>query len=152
MPKEKKGKDLDTTRKACEKFSHEPTTIVNFLEGTRITPEKHARLKPDYKHLLNPKAGGIAFAIQALGGKFNTVIDATIHYDRKPPNYWDMACGRLGKVTVCLRKITIPEQFMSMDYTNNERDRAEFQAWVSELWKEKDQEMERLNQQIQPQA
>jgi hypothetical protein len=31
---EKKGKDLETTRKACAKFSRIPVAIFNFLEGT----------------------------------------------------------------------------------------------------------------------
>ena len=35
-----KGKDLETTRNACEKFRYTPVTVFNFLEGTRLTPEK----------------------------------------------------------------------------------------------------------------
>lgn len=142
---EKAGEDLETTRKACEKFSDQPTTIVNFLEGTRITPEKHARQQSPYRHLLKPKAGGIAFAIQALGNKFNTVIDTTIHYQGKAPNYWDMACGRVGIITIRMRKLSIPQQFLSMDYTNNAADRAAFQAWVTQLWQEKDRQLDELD-------
>ena len=32
-----KGKDLETTRKACEKFRSKPVSIMNFVEGTRWT-------------------------------------------------------------------------------------------------------------------
>lgn len=142
---EKAGKDLETTRTACEKFSHQPTTVVNFLEGTRITAENYAKQNPPFKHLLNPKAGGIAFAIQALGEKFNTIIDTTIHYDGVVPNYWDMACGRVGKITMKLEKLTIPEQFLKMDYTNNADDKAAFQAWVTERWEKKDAILKALN-------
>ncbi len=35
-----KGKDLESTRKACRKFKHTPVSIMNFVEGTRYTPEK----------------------------------------------------------------------------------------------------------------
>ena len=31
-----KGKDLETTRRACEKFHDTPTSILNFIEGTRL--------------------------------------------------------------------------------------------------------------------
>lgn len=141
---EKAGQDLETTRKACEKFSEQPTTVVNFLEGTRITPEKHAKQQSPYKHLLKPKAGGIAFAIQALGERFNTIIDTTIHYQGKAPNYWDMACGNVGTVTLKMRKIDIPKAFLTMDYVNNPEDKLAFQAWVTELWENKDKEMEAL--------
>ncbi|WP_237613469.1 acyltransferase [Reinekea blandensis] len=144
---EKAGQDLETTRRACEKFSDQPTTIVNFLEGTRLTPEKHAQQSSPYRHLLKPKSGGIAFAIQALGEKFDTIIDTTIHYQGKAPNYWDMACGRVGTVTLNMRKLAIPPRFQHMDYSNNREDRAAFQRWVSELWQEKDAELEALEQQ-----
>ena len=38
-----RGKDLETTRKACEKFKEMPVSVVNFVEGTRFTAEKHQR-------------------------------------------------------------------------------------------------------------
>ena len=40
---EKKGKDLQATRKSCEKFRDTPTTVINFVEGTRFTDEKKKR-------------------------------------------------------------------------------------------------------------
>jgi len=142
---EKAGQDLITTQQACEKFSLEPTTVVNFLEGTRFTPEKHRKQQSPYRHLLKPKAGGIAFALQALGEKFNTVIDASIHYQGKAPSTWDMACGNVGKITLQMRKLDVPERFMSMDYINNESDRVTFQNWTSELWQRKDQILDKLD-------
>jgi 1-acyl-sn-glycerol-3-phosphate acyltransferase len=35
---EMRGKDQEATRKACEKFALIPTSVMNFLEGTRFTP------------------------------------------------------------------------------------------------------------------
>ena len=141
---EKAGKDLATTRRALKKFALQPTTIVNFIEGTRFTADKYAAQQPPYRHLLKPKAGGIAFAIQALGAKFNTIIDCTIHYQSGAPSTWDFACGRVGRVTIRLRKLALPERFLRMDYSNNAEDRAAFQHWVSELWQHKDQELKLL--------
>ncbi len=37
---ERRGKDVETTRRSCEKFRAHPTTIVNFVEGSRFTEEK----------------------------------------------------------------------------------------------------------------
>jgi len=135
---EKIGKDLETTKIACAKFSEIPTTIVNYLEGTRITKEKHNRQNSPFQHLLKPKAGGIAFAIQALGEKFNTVIDTTVYYPNGAPGYWDLACGRVGKISMRLRKLDIPERFLKMDYTNNADHKLDFQNWVGNLWIQKD--------------
>jgi len=142
---EKAGQDLEATRQACQKFADLPTSVVNFLEGTRFTPEKYHSQQSPFNRLLKPKAGGIAFAIQALGNKFNTIIDVTIHYEGKPPNYWDMACGRVGKVILHIRSLSIPEKFLAMDYTNNMNDKEEFQAWVHDIWVKKDKTLEYLS-------
>lgn len=32
----KRGQDLATTRRSCEKFRAVPTTVVNYVEGTRL--------------------------------------------------------------------------------------------------------------------
>jgi 1-acyl-sn-glycerol-3-phosphate acyltransferase len=40
-----RGSDLATTRKACEKFKRIPTSVINFVEGTRFTPAKHLEQK-----------------------------------------------------------------------------------------------------------
>ncbi|GAM54938.1 1-acyl-sn-glycerol-3-phosphate acyltransferase [Vibrio ishigakensis] len=56
---EKRGKDLETTRRSCEKFRHMPTTVVNYVEGTRYRANKSK--SGSYKHLLQPKSGGIAY-------------------------------------------------------------------------------------------
>jgi hypothetical protein len=43
---------------ACEKFRHIPVSIMNFVEGTRFTHEKHRRQNSPFANLLRPKAGG----------------------------------------------------------------------------------------------
>lgn len=62
-----KGKDMETTRRACEKFKDLPVMVLNFLEGTRFTEKKHAAQSSPYQHLLKPKSGGFAFATSAFG-------------------------------------------------------------------------------------
>lgn len=138
---EKKGQDLITTQRALQKFAQQPTSIVNFLEGTRFNGKKHRQQKPSYQHLLKPKAGGIAYAIQTLGSRFNSVLDVTIHYQQTPPSYWAMACGQVGRVHVGVTKRSIPENFLTMDYVANVQERAAFQQWVSDIWQEKDQRL-----------
>ena len=55
---ELKGKDLEITKAACEKFKRIPVTVVNYLEGTRFSEQKKAQQQSPYRHLLKPKAGG----------------------------------------------------------------------------------------------
>jgi 1-acyl-sn-glycerol-3-phosphate acyltransferase len=135
---EMKGKDLETTRKACEKFSLIPTSVMNFLEGTRFTEAKHERQQSPYKYLLKPKAGGIAFALNAMGDKFQSLLNITIVYPDGIPTFWDFLCGKVKTVKVRISEEPIPEEFARKDYNNDEAFRYEFQQWTHGLWKDKD--------------
>ncbi len=135
---ELRGKDLETTRKACERFRYNPVTVLNFLEGTRFTPHKHSRQNSPYQHLLKPKAGGIAFTIGAMGEKFTSMLDVTIFYPGGAPNFWRYMCGDLDRVVVVVREKPIPERFLKGDYMGDDAFRREFQQWIDSLWREKD--------------
>ena len=77
---EMKGRDLETTRKLCDKLRGEPVSIMNFLEGTRFTEGLHEKQKSPYHHLLSPKAGGAAFVMNAIGDQLDSMLDVTIAY------------------------------------------------------------------------
>jgi 1-acyl-sn-glycerol-3-phosphate acyltransferase len=64
------GKDLEITKQACELFKRQPVTVVNYLEGTRYTAAKSAQQQSPFKHLLKPKAGGVAFVLAAMGSSW----------------------------------------------------------------------------------
>ncbi|OPY86660.1 MAG: putative acyltransferase YihG [Smithella sp. PtaU1.Bin162] len=139
-----KGKDLETTRLACKKFAHMPTSVMNFLEGTRFSPKKHARQQSPYRHLLRPKAGGIALALNVLGDKFHSLLDITIVYPDGIPTFWEFLCGKVNKVIVRVKQVEIPQQFLGGDYDGDQDFRAAFQQWVHELWQEKDLQIQAL--------
>lgn len=132
------GKDLEVTRKACEKFKFTPVSVFNFMEGTRLTPSKHAQQGSSFDSLLKPKAGGAAFVLGSMGEVMQTMLDVTILYPNSPSNIWAMLCGKVSDVVVDVRKVEIPPQFLGKDYTNDPEFKAEFQSWVNDLWIEKD--------------
>ncbi|TBW54894.1 acyltransferase [Marinobacter halodurans] len=142
---EKRGQDMVSTRKACEKFRFAPVSVMNFVEGTRFTPAKHAKQKSPYKHLLQPKAGGAGFVLDAMGDAIETLVDVTIAYPGGSPSFWDFLCGRVP--TVCLRidTVPIPAHLKGRDYTEDAAFRKEMKAWLGSLWAEKDQMLESLN-------
>jgi 1-acyl-sn-glycerol-3-phosphate acyltransferase len=140
----KKGKDLATARLACEKFARKPTSVMNFLEGTRFTRAKHARQQSPYRHLLRPKAGGIALALNTLGNKFNCLLNFTIVYPEGTPTFWEFLCGKVHKVIVHVGKVELPPQLLHGDYEGDAAYRAEFQQWVQKLWQEKDLQIQAL--------
>ncbi len=139
-----KGKDLETTRKACENFRNQPAMILNFLEGTRFTAAKHDRQQSPYAHLLKPKSGGFAFTMGAMGEKLNSLLDVTIVYPGGAQGFWALLCGRVRQVVVEVRKLTIPHALYVGDYENDREFRAQFQTWIAQLWAEKDQRIEAL--------
>jgi 1-acyl-sn-glycerol-3-phosphate acyltransferase len=141
---EMRGKDQEATRRACEKFALVPTSLMNFLEGTRFTQAKHERQQSPYVHLLKPKAGGMALALNAMGDKFQAILDVTIVYPDGTPTFWHFLQGKMRRVVVRARLLPIPRHLMNADYTGDAAVRAAFQAWVQESWLEKDAQIARL--------
>ncbi|KZY73439.1 acyltransferase [Oleiphilus sp. HI0071] len=138
------GKDLEVTRQACEKFKYTPVSVFNFMEGTRLTPKKHAKQGSPFEHLLKPKAGGAAFVLGSMGDVMHTMLDVTVLYPNSPTNIWDMFCGKVSTVVVDVRKVEIPQEFLGKDYTTDAQFKAEFQEWVNELWIHKDKHISEL--------
>jgi len=141
---EKRGEDLDVTRHACEKFRLIPTSVMNFVEGTRFTERKHAAFKSPYQHLLPPRPGGTSFVLSAMGGMLHSMLDVTIAYTGRTPSFWDLCCGRLGTVTVDIRRRPIDEWMSTGDYAGDPSFRARFKEWLAGIWTEKDQLLDRL--------
>jgi len=141
-----RGKDFETTRKACEKFSRMPTSVMNFLEGTRFTLAKHRQQNNPYQYLLKPKAGGIALALSVLGDKFHSLLNVTIVYPDGIPTFWGFLSGRVKKVVVRFSPLEIPPDFLHRDYEGDATFQKQFQQWVQDLWQDKDIQIEALLQ------
>jgi 1-acyl-sn-glycerol-3-phosphate acyltransferase len=141
---QQKRKDFETTRLSCEKFANMPTSVMNFLEGTRFTKSKHARQESPYQYLLRPKAGGTALALSVLGDKFNSLLNITIVYPDGTPTFWEFLCGNLKRVIVRFQNIEIPQHLLRGDYEGDNNFRVAFQLWVQQLWHEKDLQIQLL--------
>lgn len=138
-----RGKDREATRRACEKFRELPVSVMNFVEGTRLTGAKHAQQQSPYRHLLLPRAGGVAFVLDAMGDVLQAVLDVTLVYPQGRPNMLDLLAGRVREVRVDVRLRPIPPQLLGGDY-DDEACRAQFQDWLNGLWREKDDVFARL--------
>ena len=141
---EARGQDLAATRKACERFARIPTSVMNFVEGTRYTPAKHAAMQSPYRHLLPPRAGGVAFVLSAMGQMLHSIVDVTIGYRERSPSLWDLCCGRLDAVRVHVMERPVERWTTEGDYSEDAGFRARFQAWLGEVWREKDARLEAM--------
>ncbi|MCS3471650.1 1-acyl-sn-glycerol-3-phosphate acyltransferase [Pseudomonas sp. JUb42] len=136
---ELKGQDLEITKAACELFKRQPVTVVNYLEGTRFTQAKHDQQQSPYVHLLKPKAGGVAFVLAAMGAQLDALLDVTVVYPgARKPGFWDLLCGRVPRVIIDIRTHTLDPALWAGDYESNPQLRSKVQAWVNQLWQEKD--------------
>ncbi len=138
-----KGKDMETTRRACEKFQHKPVSIMNFVEGTRFTRAKHDAQDSPFVHLLKPRAGGIAFVLSAMGDQLHKLIDVTIDYPNGVPSFWDFVSGKVKDIRVEVMvtpiKDIIDGGFFSDTYFSDPEQRERFQKWLNSRWADKDQ-------------
>ena len=140
-----RGKDIEVTRKACAKFKSTPVSVMNFVEGTRLTSEKHNKQKSPFKHLLKPKAGGLAFALSALGDHIHKVVNVAIYYPEQTPTFWQYICGEVKDVHVHISVSEIDAK-MRGDYQKDRAFKIGFQQHLNQLWIEKDIILETMAQ------
>ncbi len=143
-----KDRDMQEARKACQQLLSQPFTLLNYLEGTRFTKEKHDQQQSPYQHLLKPKAGGLALALNILGDQIDALVDMTIVYPDGVPGYSEFWLGEVPRIAVNLRKIHIPDWVLGGNYEDDAKYRERFQQWVHELWLEKDQLIESIQQKL----
>jgi 1-acyl-sn-glycerol-3-phosphate acyltransferase len=130
--------DLQTTRDACEKFKQIPTTVINFVEGTRFTPAKHASQRSPYQHLLKPKIGGLGVALATMGEQFEAMLDVTIVYPKGTPSFWDLLSGRMDAVIVRVESRVLPPEMVGQDPVGNRAYRVRVGRWMEAQWQAKD--------------
>jgi 1-acyl-sn-glycerol-3-phosphate acyltransferase len=136
---EKKGKDLEATRKACEKFRDTPTSIINFVEGTRFSESKRDGQHSPYRNLLLPRAGGMAIALSSMGELFDAVLDITLVYTDGIPRFWGLCCGDAVRVIADVHAFPCDAGLIGGDYQDDRAYRRDVHQWLTGIWKEKDQ-------------
>lgn len=141
-----KGKDIETAKKACERLKLYPATLNNFLEGTRFSSEKHARQNSPFKHLLKPRAGGVAVVINELEDVLSGIVNVVICYKNKKPSFWEFASGDFEKIVVKYELLPITKDLLG-DYNSDRDFRTHLQQWLNEIWKRNDATIEQIKNQ-----
>ena len=141
---ERRGADLETTRRACDRYRTIPVAVLNFLEGTRFTAKKRAQQNSPYRYLLAPRTGGAAFVLASLGDQLDGVLDATIAYPGHVVSIWDCLTGRVRRIDVRVRQLDVPPEFLTDAITVPGDARVRFKAWIEEVWRQKDEILAKL--------
>lgn len=140
---ELKGQDIETTKKACEKFKEFSTTVMNFVEGTRFTIAKQQHQSSPYMHLLKPKSGGIAIVIKELQKELSGILNVTIHYSQ-PLTLWKYFRGDHSTITIHYELLPLTADLIG-DYYEDRDFRRYFQKWLNLLWERKDLLLDELS-------
>lgn len=141
-----RGRDVETTRRSCEKFRHHAVTVVNYAEGTRCTEAKRLARGSPYRNLLRPKSAGISLVLNAMGDQFDAILDMTIAYTPGvDTSFWAYLCGRIPDITVRIEKLPVPADLIHGDYQADEQFKERFQQWMTGLWDRKDQLIDTLH-------
>lgn len=141
---ELKGQDIIEAKKSCSRMKRVPFTLLNYVEGTRITPEKHCEQGSPYQNLLKPKYGGLSLALSVMGKDIDQLLDMTIVYPDGAPEYMDLLRGNIRRVTVDITPIEIPDWVLDGNYQEDAAFKKQFKQWVDSLWHEKDQRISRM--------
>lgn len=134
---ELKNKDIQATKQACARFKSIPTTVANFIEGTRFSEKKRKLQQSPYQYLLRPKSTGIGFSLTVLGDFFHKILNVTIIYPPKKTSLYDFLSGDIKKITVHIETLPITSDWLG-DYQNDRQFRANFQKKLNHLWLQKD--------------
>ena len=132
------GTDLATTRRACQRFRDIPTSVINFVEGTRRTAAKQAATGSSYRHLLQPRAGGVAFVLGAMGTILKELLDVTVAYPAGVGGLWDLCSGRVTHIVIEIERRPLEPWLAEGDYPADRAFRVRFHEWLAALWRAKD--------------
>jgi len=131
-------RDREATERMCRHARERPIAIYNFVEGTRFTPTKHTAQASPYRHLLRPRAGGIAQVVGLLGDRLDGILDVTLIYATRDPTFWHFLCGREGAVTLQARRLPVPPWMAEGSYHDDPHYKERFHSWLNAIWQEKD--------------
>lgn len=135
---EKRGTDLATTRRACERYRTLPVAVLNFLEATRFTRDKHSEQESPYRYLLRPRTGAAAFVVASLGDQLDGILDLTIAYPGHLVTAWQVITGRVKTIRAHVRQLPIPPVLLTSAVTEPGPVREQFREWIERVWTEKD--------------
>ncbi|USD28348.1 1-acyl-sn-glycerol-3-phosphate acyltransferase [Pseudoalteromonas sp. SCSIO 43201] len=137
-----KGMDVERTKSSCRNFRDHPTTVINFVEGTRHTKAKHQRQQSPFKHLLKPKAGGVAFALEVLSDQLDGMLNATLVYELDGEHICrSFMLGRVNTIDIKIDYIAMADIPLG-NYQSDKAYRVQFQAFMNTVWQRKDSQLE----------
>ena len=138
------NKDLESARQACERFKTIPASVINFVEGTRFSKEKHHGQKSPFSNLLRPKAGGLAMVLGILGEEMDKILNITITYQGSGNSVWDYLSGNVKRIDIHVEEMEISKTLVENNYSTDPKAKEQFQSWLNQVWSDKESLIDEL--------
>ena len=72
-----------------------------------------------------------------MGDHLDSILDVTIVYPSGTNSFWSFACGNIDEIKVRIKELPVSQAPVG-DYVQDPEFRLAFQAWINDLWREKD--------------
>ena len=135
--------DQDATRQACEHFKRQPTSVLNFMEGTRFTSLKHQKQGSSFRNLLMPKTGGFGYVVGSLADQIDQILDVTIVYPDGVPTFFEFLSGQGRRIRVEVNTVEVPNAALHGEELTT-TSRQQLRSWADDLWSRKDARIDQL--------
>ncbi len=87
-----------------------------------------------------------------MGEALHAALDVAIVYPQGRPTIADLFADRVPAVWIRIVERPIPRELIGGDYENDPQARSRVQAWINELWREKDATIAAMLQRAQASA
>lgn len=138
--------DIESTKKACRRLATNPSSLINFVEGTRFTPVKAKLARSQYQNLMPPKAASVAIALGEIGKDIDYVFNTTLVYphNRYPSKpFIDLLKGKLKDVYADIELVKVTPE-ISGDYLGDKAYKHQFTMHLRDVWQEKDEKITKI--------
>ena len=144
---ELRGKDLETTKRSCEKLRGQPVSLLIYAEGTRFTPEKHSRTNSPFNNMLKPRAGGIHTVLGIIGDELTNILIVSLIYPGiASPTLTDFLLGRIPRIVMRLETFKLGEKGMpSLETIRGKGGALAVRKFLNESWFENDKMISKIH-------
>ena len=77
-----------------------------------------------------------------MGERFSEILNVTLAHRVRNFRFWHMLSGKLPRIVVRVESTAIPADALVKDYQTDDEFQRRFQAWVNQVWQQKDQLIE----------
>ena len=125
---------------------------VHSLSGAVVDPIGLDAVLPNWRELDPPMEATVeAEALYALSDELDAFMDVTIVYPQmattgQAPTFWQLVSGQIPEIIVRAEKREIPDQLLGRNFRTDRNFRRDLEAWITPMWKEKDELITRLKQ------